>query len=435
MTTLNLTATPQSVALPVGQQLMIIENLGDDTVYYRTTSNVSSQTYDGELAVGQSTEFFSGPEWFVTPSVSQISVTYVSQPITQQSLVTASWRTNATTTDLPWFDITDFGAAGDGSTDDTNAWAAAIAQTQVKSWKGGIIVMPPGFNSLVSGGVVLDNLKDITILGQGGQEGGARIFTTRSDGGACVSAKSSQSISLIGLEVYHNGPSGTAAAVVDVSGTTGSPSNFFHTERCLLVANATSGMLIDVLRLPNNISVKLAHTEMSGGRYQLQGRGTVSDFLNAICVDTCYFGTADLCAIHNLGQGSHIMGSTVFEPLRSGAPGGILQDSTVPVSGLKMDVPWVGDNTIGGTWCVLNGAGIAIQGGTINSGTTSGTTAIQFNAASDGVQIAGNLFRGWNLGIDKNSQTVTNVGIGPNSYNGVTTHHNFTAAGTLYVES
>lgn len=338
-----------------------------------------------------------------------------------------------TTAPPPFIDIVGYGGAGDGVTDDTNAWAAAIAQTQAASfWKGGIIVTPPGFNSLVQGGIVLDGLKNITILAQGGQEGGSRIFTNRTDGGPVISAKSSLSISVIGAELYHNGPAGTAAAVIDASGTTGSPTNFLRVERCEVVTNAAAGSQIDVLRIPNNITVKLDHSQFSGGRYNIQGRGVVADFVNSLDITASFFGASDLCAIHNLGAGTEIHGGTVFEPRRGSIPGALLQDPTMAVGGLAINGIWVGDSAAAGTLITANGKGISILGSLIAAG--NGGTAIQFNAASDGILIAANEFQGWTLGVDKNAQTVTNIQLGPNNYTAVTTPTNFTAAGTLYIE-
>ena len=355
-------------------------------------------------------------------------------PLLPTKVVTASWRVPGTGTDTPWFDITDFGGAGDGITDDTDAWAAIVAQTQKPSWKGGTIVCPPGFDSLVQGGIDLDGLENITILLQGGQESGSRIFTTRTDGGPVISAKSSASITLLGGCLFHNGPTDTAAAVVDATGTNPSPTNFLRIERAQLVAVAAAGTQIDLLRLPNNVGVKLEHAFLNGGRYNIAGRGLVNDFLNGLAIDCTTFQNADLAALHNLGRANHIYGGTVFEPLGSGAAGAILQDATIPVWGLKLDAIWMSDSSAAPAAAafVLNGLGIVIAGSLLD-GLNGHGTGIQFNAASDGVVIAGNMLRNWTLGIDKNGEAVT-AQIGPNDYTSTTTPHNFAAAGTLYVD-
>lgn len=333
----------------------------------------------------------------------------------------------------PFFDILAYGAAGDQVTDDTNAWAAAIAQTQKPAFKGGVIVMPAGFNSKVTGGIVLDGLSNVTILGQGSAEGGSRIFTNRTDGGACISAKNTSGITIANTVVQHQGPFGTAAGVIDFTGTSGSPTAFPALDNAQVTTTANAASLVDLVRLPFCLYVALNRTIFAGGRYQLQGIAA-GQFLNVLSARVCAFGSYATAAIHNLSESSVITASA-FEPGVSGANAALAQDATVPLQGLAMVGCQVPDETAQGTYLAINGKGIAIRsnlfGGTV---TNRASTAIQFNNTATGVEIKANTFQTLGLGIDKNAQAVT-AEIGPNDYTSVTTHHNFLAAGTLYVEA
>lgn len=333
----------------------------------------------------------------------------------------------------PFLDIAGFGGAGDGVTDDTNAWAAAIAQTQAKSFKGGTIICPPGFNSFVSGGITLDGLANITILMQGGAEAGTRIFTNRTDGGAAISAKGTNSITIAGGEVQHQGPFGTAAAAIDFTGTSGTPTNFPAIIASQVVAATNASSIMDLVRLPFCLYARTERCIFSGGRYQLQGMAS-GQFLNLLDISLCSFGHYAIAAMHNLSE-STTLRSSGFEPGTSGANAALVQDANVPLQGFEMVGCQCPDETAQGTHLVINGKGISIRsslfGGTA---TNRNSTAIQFNATSSGVEIKANTFQTIGLGIDKNAQTVT-AEIGPNDYTNVTTHHNFTAAGTLYVEA
>ena len=69
-----------------------------------------------------------------------------------------------TTSKAGWYDVTDYGAQGDGSTDDTAAIKAAIAAAQENAY-GGVVYLPVG-RYVVSAPLVVTG-SDILILGTG----------------------------------------------------------------------------------------------------------------------------------------------------------------------------------------------------------------------------------------------------------------------------
>lgn len=368
--------------------------------------------------------------YVVNPPPGDGSLTAVGDQI-GPAVVTATWRSGATRTDLPFYSPADFGAAGDNVTDDSAAWARLVARINAQSSQGALIQLPPGFRSKCFTGVNFDNMTGIQIRGNGGADGStssSSIWTGRNDGGPAISAKSSLGFTVEGVYVLHNGSTAVPATAIDLTSA-----QFPDLRRCEVTAQQVGGTVVDLVTLKNAISVKLDHTLFAGGRYNIQGRSIVGDFLNGLDITACTFQTADLCAIHNLGTGTEIHGGTIFEPLRGLACGAILQDSTIPAQGLDMHGIWSGDNTASGTLMILNGTGISLRGSRLDGSTGTGT-AIQFNGAASGVEIKANDIRNWTLGFDKNGQAVV-AEIGPNAYSSVATRHNFTPAGTLYVEA
>ncbi|MGH9111105.1 MAG: glycosyl hydrolase family 28-related protein, partial [Acidimicrobiales bacterium] len=51
---------------------------------------------------------------------------------------------------LPWFDVRDYGAVGDGIADDTSAIQAAVSAAGSSSPRGGIVIAPPGTYAISS---------------------------------------------------------------------------------------------------------------------------------------------------------------------------------------------------------------------------------------------------------------------------------------------
>lgn len=334
---------------------------------------------------------------------------------------------------LPVYAITDFGAVGDGSTDDTAAWAKAVTAAASKP---AAIYLPRGFDSYVANGINANNSAGLQIIGGAGPYSPnsntplPRIWTNRSDGGALLSVQSSRNVCLRGVNLYHGGPYGISASCIDASGSVGTPTQMLEISYCVVQAITNAGSNVLLVRGKDNVNPLLEHSQFIGGNYGILGLESAADFCNAVNVRACAFQLQGLAAVANMGQGINIAGNA-FEPLAGGTLRGIWLQ--FPAQGVNIAGNVFEDATASSGYCLIQGNGINIAGN-IFYGPNNGT-GVQLVGSTDGAHIAGNLFRGLTLGIDKNSQTATNIGIGPNSYVSTTTHHNFTAAGTLYIEA
>lgn len=113
------------------------------------------------------------------------------------------------------FDILDFGATGDGSTDDTTAFDAAVAAMPAA---GGQLYLPGGHHYRFTAGVTLDSKTGITVRGDGDT-----IISTGQTSGAVLTVTDCQRVSVDGLRLLGNadtvvGHTGTGIAVTGTSG-------------------------------------------------------------------------------------------------------------------------------------------------------------------------------------------------------------------------
>lgn len=209
-----------------------------------------------------------------------------------------------------------------------------------------------------------------------------------------------------------------------------STSSLCRVRDCYIGASdTTTAVLIDLDEAQDAL---VDGNNIVGGKYGIRGIAAAGHFSNANTVSCNRIGgqgAAGACVL-GPGGGWEIRGN-IFE-LQNGQSG--IAAGAVGFAGISVSGNWFGDNpATAGTVIQLFGNGASIRGNYIGSNTSR--TSIQFTGASDGIEISGNRFDFGALGIDKNAQTVTNIQLGPNSYHSVTTHHNFTAGGTAYVEA
>lgn len=325
-----------------------------------------------------------------------------------------------------------YGAKVDGSTDDSAAWAAAIA---VIASTGGDIIMPPG-KSIVASGLNLEGLRNVNVSGQGSAEGGSGIRTNRTDGGFLVNAKKSIGISFSNMELFHAGPSGTAAVLLDARGTLAEETNFLQLLNCLVVANTSATSKVKLLACAEGISQYFRSCQFTGGERAICGREKTTEFVNGLEIDACSFSGQALAPLLNLGEATEIHGGTVFEPTASGEPLILLQEAGFELLGFDFHGCESADSSkTTGVSMILNGVAIHIHGNLFSTGPGEGTKkCIQLNGKTEGLSIQANALQNYLLGIDKNGQTTAAVGIGPNVYQTVGTDHNFAASNTPYVE-
>lgn len=310
---------------------------------------------------------------------------------------------------------------GNSATDTANITAAIAALVG----KGGIVQFCAGLYT----DTIQRTLANYQIFqGAGGLSAGSTpgtLLVYNGSAASYISAVGKIGVQVRDVMVFANSGSFTGTAI-DLSGA----SSLCRVRNCYVGASdTTSAILVNLDQAQEAI---IDGNNIVGGKYGIQGLAASGHFSNGntvICNRIGGQGAAGAC-ITGPGGGWHVAGN-IFE-LQNGQPA--IGAGPAAFAGINVTGNWFGDNPAGaGVVIQLFGSGGSIRGNFIGGNTSR--TIIQFAGASDGIEIAGNRFDTGSLGIDKNAQTVTSVAIGPNSYHNVTTHHNFTAGGTAYVEA
>lgn len=147
---------------------------GDILGYSTTAARVPLGT-DGQVLTADSTQTL-GVKWASTPAgvlttkgdLLSYSTTSTRLPVgtNNQYLIADSTQTTGlkwSTLNKPFLNVKDYGAVGDGTTNDTAAFAAAVAAMPTD---GGTIYVPPG-TYMVDAGTLVSGFKAMTILGAG----------------------------------------------------------------------------------------------------------------------------------------------------------------------------------------------------------------------------------------------------------------------------
>jgi hypothetical protein len=316
---------------------------------------------------------------------------------------------NPTLTD--WVDPRDFGAKFDGVTNDTEAWKKAIESLGVK---GGFILMPHGSRSLVTE-INLEKAKSINILGQGSQEGfGSQIRTERADGGPLINGKFAEGLTFTNVTLVHAGPAETAAAVVELDATGGEFTNAVTFANCQLNALISEKSKVQLVRCRNTIQLCFRNCVFNGGELSIRGRKEIADSLNGFEAVGCTFENMAIAPLRNLGQIAEIHGCD-FEPTTvSKEPLVLVQEAGFKLFTFDFHSNVIADSTAEkGTTMIVNGIGIRVSNNYFAAlGGEKGTKiGVQFNGTSEGIVISANVFAKYNIGIDRNGQTLENYSI------------------------
>ena len=205
-------------------------------------------------------------------------------------------------------------------------------------------------------------------------------------------------------------------------------SSLSRVERCTLFLTDTTAAV--GVYLDNAEDFTLMGGNVVGGKYGLQGIATAGHIASGISILGPRIGGQGAAGAGVIGIGQGWLVNGIFE--RQNGQRGIAAGPS-PSQGSAIVSCWLGDGTGANPVIEVFADGLDIRGNFI--GGTATSKGVQFVGTSDGVDFAANRFDTHALAVDKNAQTVTNIGIGPNSYTNVTTHHNFTAGGTAYIEA
>jgi Pectate lyase superfamily protein len=294
--------------------------------------------------------------------------------------------------------VKDYGAKGDGETDDTAAIQAAINTLPTPATHpGGTIYFPVGDYLITGEGISLDHLDSVVLAGAGSDfASGTRLHYTGT--GTAVRSRglngNANGNRLVGLYIY----STTAAKLVDFGNTSGKTTDAGSTlstiENCALTMEpGGSGILVD---LAQATVVAIRRTSFSGGDKAVRGVNQAGAFSNTVVIDSCWFGYQKTIPILNPGQNWSVRGCT-FEPLNNKSAGAVLHDGTEQAIGVKGVVGFTyhgnshQDSTkeAAGTWVTLRGRGISIVGNMFYS---QAATHLSFPSGGQGISITGNEF-------------------------------------------
>lgn len=313
----------------------------------------------------------------------------------------------------------EYGVRFDGATDDTAAWNKLI--TAITGVQGAEIYVPPVGTSIVSQLTFPINSTDLVVRGGGSRNSGGscRLLSHYAGSGAVVTFNAATGLRWSGCSVYNDSASFTGK-LVDLSRGAGSKDTTqFKIEDCRLNAVAQAASTVRLLQLTKATIGRIEGVFFNGGGYGIEGLTTAGDYCNSVTVaDGCLFQNQDTIPIHNLGSICRVQDAT-FEPLRSGAAGAYLQDSTLPFAGTLLWLGnWTGDSNGTGTWVTFCGDTLISL-----SDFESCAQAILLNQEVRLLAVGGWMNLGTGFAINFNGQrcrSFQNLGMhgGPNMYTG-----------------
>lgn len=326
------------------------------------------------------------------------------------------------------FNVQDYGAKGDGVTDDTQAVRDAITDipgsqnSGTPGHKGGVLYFPASAGDYIISGdpaLTLDNKKNVLVLGAGRvQENRGRIDYTGT--GTFLTASGGHGITLEGLYILVSNAA-HSGTLIDFSTRAGALSNSFYclVRDCFFDVSA-AGLANTIISYHKAQEARVYRCSFNKGGRQIKGRNSagVNDFSNAIRIVDCHFAGATTAPISNPNS-AWLVHNCTFEPLNSGSAGAILCDNGIGLSthgSLTVQGCWTGDAGSSGVWYSIEGTGAALfEGGLIDSG----ASGIKLTNALGALAVIGVTFDGVVTAIDANGKVV-NVFEAGNAYIGVT---------------
>jgi len=324
------------------------------------------------------------------------------------------------------YNIKDYGAKGDGATDDTAAIQSVI---DTLGPTGGTILFPAGNFICASTLTVAAAQRGVNFVGLGGKSSGATtetMLTYTGAGTSFISARNTSAFSIENIYILYNNASFTGI-LIDVRGGNGGPDAAYGVIRdCHLVKSGSGGSAAALIALSKNIIMKIENCMLSGGDVQILGRDdSTTDYCNGLEIDHCTFRNAAVAAIKNAGEAWSI-NNCIFETIAGGKAGAYTHDAGVKGLGVTFDGCWFGDVTAaaGGDQITWSGDGLNIRGCTLSANTGSDLVVFDENGC-EGIMINGNVLGYADVAINFGATTGHyDVNIQNNAYRNVTTEMN-----------
>jgi hypothetical protein len=328
-----------------------------------------------------------------------------------------------------WIKPEQFGAVGDGTTDDTTAMQAFL--DRLKAISGATGVLEANKNYKCASQLSLTGAKGIHILGLSAstQTTGGAVITYSGTSTPFLNFSGCASVTLEGVNVRYTSGSftGTLVAFPTSAGVYVRGSSF--------MGNGSSTGLY-LLSLDSATDIHISDTALDFCQYGILGQATTgSSFSNVVKLSGVRFGSGMTVAdIRNPGQGWDI-GGCDFETLAGLTGKAIKMDSGVAAAGVDIHGCWMGDATDNGAWSWVEwrGTGLIMTGNYIN-GAGGSSTAVSVGATSSGISITGNRFSSHSVGVDL-STVSSNVLVYGNDFTSTTTHVSGTPAGFALLQN
>jgi hypothetical protein len=279
--------------------------------------------------------------------------------------------------------VMDFGAVGDGVTDDTTAIQNAL--DYVKNIGGGEVYLPAGTYKCDSQ-LTLTSANGVRILG------------------------ASKNILRTGSTIINY--TGTASPFITISGTSCGieNTNIFYTsvsfvgtlvkmtaygsflKDCFLSGENIKNTSLYLLDLDTVVDAEIVNTFFGGSQYAIRGiaDGGLTES-NVVFLNKCTFNGQTVSCIRNLGQAWSIVNCT-FQQISDLTGSAISMHSACFARGTSISGCWFGDATAAGAWAWIEwqGQGLSVTGCYINGTGFKTADAIRIIGTSNSVSITGN---------------------------------------------
>lgn len=310
-----------------------------------------------------------------------------------------------------------------GATDCTAALNAAINAIAAS---GGTIALPPG-TYRIDGQLVATNSRNVVIAGTGPQ-GVDRIGPwntilsfTKSGTTPMITARASHGFTLDNVAVIYTSASFTGD-VIDV-GSAGDPSPTYRpTFRNGYIGGSSTSVVgaRGCIFLGQSVEAVVDNMVIGRARYGLVGRdATQAGFSNGVMVTGGRFVDLTTAGIINPYANWTVIG-TVFENALSGAPAGIVCQSSFPAIALSLFGASFWDNSAAGTWIDFYGSGLNLNG--VYAEVNAGAIFCRLNGTVNGFRSVGGTIIGASSGrylALANNPIVTAAETGDAFFNGI----------------
>ena len=356
----------------------ILRNNVGGTINYATTEIADAA---GTLTAGQSLGLADGVRWIWCTTSAYASLT------PQEGSIGSGFVEESSHV----YDVKDYGAVGDGVSDDTTAVQAAIDAALVT---GGVVFFPGGDYVITTELQCENSGTAVSFLGVGADvfsdQTTSRLLYTTTGSGSLLSLEAKRGFTATGMAFGYNHASYTGNLIV--TGTAANDTMLVRFQDCAFHGAAAATGANSLVHLDGAIISQLNGCTFRYADYGIVGYSAT--YSNAITVRQCTFNDINTWPIYEPGQ-SWTVSECTFEPLADGSAGAVGGAGTAYAWGYTHTGNWHGDVTAdGGGWISLRFVGGVISGNFFAKPGTSTGTCIDLVGGSQGVTIQGNRFEG-----------------------------------------